>query len=44
MLQSYDEIIDLAEKGNNFTVDMSTNAFKKEVEGAKEELQDGTGL
>ena len=44
LLQSYDEIIDLAEKGDNFNVDMSNKAFKKETEGVKDEHQAGTGL
>ena len=44
MLQTYDEIIDLAEKGHHFNVDMSNKAFKKETERVKEEHQEGPGV
>ena len=40
-MQSYDEIIDLAEKGNRFNVDTSNKAFKREMEPPSED--DGAG-
>ena len=46
-MQSYNEIIDLAEEGNNFNVDMSNMAFTKENkklgEGEEQGEEEGTG-